>query len=181
MGENGVEIKQSALQHLSKELADARIPAVLSSYMQTDNLPEEYKVIDGYVREVRERMIKEAGGQLTQLQMIVLDGIYELLIVIKYISTYIAGNPQQYIVGYDKFGVPHPTDMVVKGLSGLHQVLDKKIKQFSDMTSEQKDETSAAEIHRRAIMGDIPTGRPTGSQKHNVRENGTGRFLKASN
>lgn len=181
MGEN-VDIKKKAIEHLSLELAEARLPAVLSSYMRTENLPEAYRGIDGYVQDVRKQMIKEAGGNLTQLQMIVLDGICELLIVIKYISTYIAGNPESNIVGFDKFGIPHPTDMVIRGLSGLHQVLDKKIKQFHDMTAEQKDETSAAEMHRRAIMGEhIPTGRPTGSQKHNARDGTTGRFLKPVN
>jgi hypothetical protein len=182
MAEEVKELKEKALVHLGKELTDARLPAVLSSYMTTDNLPEAFRGIDGYVQDVRKQLIKEAGGRLTQLQMMVLDGICELTIVIKYISTFIAEQPASNIVAFDKFGIPHPTDMVIRGLSGLHQVLDKKIKQFHDMTADQKDEMSAAEMHRRAIMGEHkPTGRPTGGQKHNQREGVTGRFVKSAN
>lgn len=178
MGNNG-KLKEKAMEHFGSE---AHLPAVLSSYMRTENLPEEYRGIEGYIHDVREKLIKEAGGNLTQLQMVVLDGICEVLIVIKFISAFISGAPANYIIGLDKVGNPVPSDLVVRGFAGLHQVLDKKIKQFHDMTADQKDEMSASEMHRRAIMGEhIPTGRPKGSQKHNARDGETGRFRKNAN
>lgn len=178
MGENG-GVKEKGLEKYEQE---ARLPGVLSNYMRTDNLPDEYKGIDGYIKEVRQQLIREAGGKLSQLQMMVLDGICEVMIVLKYVSAYISGAPAQYIVSFDKFGNPMPSDLVARGFSNLHQVLDKKIKQFHEMTREQKDEMSASEIHRRAIMGEhIPTGRPKGGQKHNVRDGESGRFLKSAN
>jgi hypothetical protein len=165
-GGNGGEIRERALAHLSRELAESKLPSVLSSYMNGKNLPDAYRGIDPYIRSVRSKLIEDAGGELTQLQMVMLDGICETLLVLKYISTFIGEDPGNQIIGYNRLGVPTITDVAVRGFGSFHTILDKKIKQFHDMTAEQKNALSPQEVHRRAIMGEhLPTGRPLNTSK----------------
>jgi len=156
--------KTGDLGKITKELTGLELPNVLSSYMTGDNLPQEYAGIQDYVTEVRKRLIRDAGGRLNQLQSIVLDGICEILLVLKFISTMIGDNPSQTLICFNKSGVPGLTDLAIKGFSGLHQVLDKKIKQFHELTvlQSRKEED---EGYLKAVMGDVrpvKTGRPEG-------------------
>lgn len=152
-------IKEQAVQHYKKELAVSKLPAVLSSYMRTDSLPDEYKGIDPYVAGVRRQLITEAGGDLSQLQMIVLDGICETLILSKYIATYIGEDIDAEVVATNKFGTKYVSDVVLKGFIGLQTLLDKKIKQFRELIDvEKQDEEEAGYL--RAVMGKVkPPGR----------------------
>lgn len=160
------DIRKEAIGRFSLELRESKLPAVLSSYMSGKNLPAEYRGIERYVKEVRARMIDDIGGSPTQLQMVVLDGICETLLVLKFISTFIGGDPAGSLVIYDRAGNPVISDIALRGFGNFHAILDKKIKQFHDMTAEQKNALSAREVHRRAIMGEhIPTGRPNNENK----------------
>jgi hypothetical protein len=167
---NGKKAGKPDVEKVIKDL-DLKLPEVLSSYMTAKNMPQEYKFIETYVNSIRVRLIDEAGGNLSQLQMLMLDGICETLTVLKYISTYMGEDPGNLICGLNKFGQPVMSDLAIRGFSGLHQVMDKKIKQFNDMTEARSDTMSAREVHRRAIMGPaLRTGRQSGSQANNKRE-----------
>jgi hypothetical protein len=166
MGTNGDGKTGGSLQKIAKELTGVKLPDVLSSYMTGDNLPQEYAFIKEYVSEVRRRMVIDAGGRLNQLQTLVLDGICDVLVILKYVSTFIGENPGDRVVTFNKFGVPQMSDVALRGFSGLHQVLDKKIKQFHELTivQAQRDEDDG---YLGAVMGDvkpIKTGRPQGSK-----------------
>ena len=150
-GENS-SIKQSAVENYSKELKESKLPAVLSSYMSTDKLPKAYAGIDFYVRGVRKQLTIEAGGDLTQLQQVVLDGICETLVLSKYITTYIGQDIGGTVIATNKFGVEYVSEVVTKGFAGLQALLDKKIKQFKEMceTNRVDDEHDA---YLQAVMG----------------------------
>ncbi len=169
-GGNGKSVAKKDVKKLAEKL-DLKLPDAISNYMTGSNLPKEYAFISVYVESVRNKMIDEAGGELSQLQTIVLDGICEVLMVLKYISCFLGEDPATTLVTFNKFGVPYMSDVAIRGFSGLHQVLDKKIKQFHDLTETRGDKMSAREVHRRAITGSaLKTGRPEGSQSHNKRE-----------
>lgn len=146
------DLKQSAVLHFQKELAESKLPAVLSSYMSTDNLPEDYAGIDTYVRGVRSMLIREAGGDLTQLQMVILDGICETMILSKYITTYIGQDIGGTVLASNKWGQEYISEVVTKGFAGLQALLDKKIKLFRDQCeSNRMDEEE--EAYLAAVMG----------------------------
>jgi len=65
----------NALKHYQVELKEAKLPAALSSVMNTDNLPIEYAGIPDYISNIRKNLEKDAGGNLNQLQTICLDNI----------------------------------------------------------------------------------------------------------
>lgn len=158
---NGSADKDNKLKLRAEELG-VKLPPVLSSYMTGKNLPREYKGIEPYVAEVRKRILLDLGQEPTQLQTILLDGICETLMVLKYISAFMGENPGELIVGFNKFGQPVMSDLAIRGFSGMHQVLDKKIKQFHDMTAVQQEKDDD-DGYLRAVMGDIrpvTTGKP---------------------
>ena len=151
-GINGSDIKASAVVNFAKELKESKLPAVLSSYMSTNKLPKAYQGIDTYVKGVRAMLIKEAGGDLTQLQMVILDGICETMILSKYITTYIGQDIGGTVIATNKIGVEYISDVVTKGFSGLQTLLDKKIKLFRDQCeSNRLDEEEDAYLQ--AVMG----------------------------
>jgi hypothetical protein len=149
---NDLALRQSAITNYAKELKESKLPAVLSSYMGTDGLPEGYKGIDFYVRGIRKKLIEEAGGELSQLQMVVLDGISETLILSKYITTYIGEDVGGNVIATNKFGQEYISEVVTKGFAGLQALLDKKIKQFREMCEvNRKDEERDGYLQ--AVMG----------------------------
>jgi len=149
---NGQDIKASALVNYRKELSESKLPSVLSSYMSTDALPEDYKGIDPYIKGVRRELIREAGGKLNQLQMVVLDGICEVLILSKYITTYVGQDIGGTVIATNKFDVQYVSEVITKGFAGLQALLDKKLKLFRDLC-EQNRTDEAHEDYLRAVMG----------------------------
>ncbi|MBA7619035.1 hypothetical protein ES703_26367 [subsurface metagenome] len=154
MSGNGKNVKEQAIEHYKEELRVSKMPEVLSSYMSALTLPESYQNIDQYVRGVRLSLIQEAGGELSQLQMIVLDGICETLILSKYITTYISEDIGARVIMENKFGVKYLSEITMKGFVGLQTLLDKKLKQFRDLIDvEKEDEENKG--YMRAVMGKV--------------------------
>ena len=159
MSGNGKSVKEQAVEHYRKELMASKIPEVLSSYMSTLTLPKAYQEIDRYVIGVRRSLIAEAGGGLSQVQMIVLDGICETLILSKYITTYISEDIGNRVIMENKFGTKYLSEVTTKGFVGLQTLLDKKIKQFKELIEVEKESEEEAG-HLRAVMGKVkPTGK----------------------
>ncbi|TET63374.1 hypothetical protein E3J48_02605 [Candidatus Aerophobetes bacterium] len=154
MSGNGKNVKEQAVEHYRKELMVSKIPEVLSSYMSTDSLPEKYKKIDEYVRGIKKSLIAEAGGELSQIQMIVLDGICETLILSKYITTYISEDIGGRVVATNKLGATYLSEITTKGFVGLQTLLDKKIKQFKELIEVEKESEEEAG-YMRAVMGKV--------------------------
>jgi hypothetical protein len=151
-GSDNRDLKQSAVVNFSKELKESKLPAVLSSYMSTNNLPEAYKGIDVYVKGIREQLVEEAGGDLTQLQTVVLDGICETMILSKYITTYIGQDIGGTVIATNKIGVEYISEIVTKGFAGLQTLLDKKIKLYRDMCESNRTD-EAHDAYLSAVMG----------------------------
>jgi len=154
MSGNGKDIKEQAVAHYQKELVASKVPEVLSSYMGTGSLPANYRKIDQYVKGVRESLIVEAGGDITQTQMIVLDGICETLILSKYITTYISEDIGANVIMTNKFGTKYLSEITTKGFVGLQTLLDKKLKQFRELIDVEKEDEEEAG-YMRAVMGKV--------------------------
>jgi len=156
---NGKDVKEQAVEHYRKELMVSKMPEVLSSYMSTGSLPEGYKKIDEYVRGIRASLIKEAGGELSQVQMIVLDGICETLILSKYITTYISEDIGGRVIATNKLGMEYLSEVTMKGFVGLQTLLDKKIKQFRELIDVEKEDEEE-KGYMRAVMGKVKATGP---------------------
>ena len=146
------EIKQNALMNYQRELKESKVPAVLSSYMGAGNLPPEYQSIDAYVMGVRRQLMREVGRDLSQLQMILLDGICETLVLSKYMTTYIVSDVSGNVIETNKYGQRYISELVSKGFMSLQTLLDKKVKQFKEITEEEKVSDEHNE-YLRAVMG----------------------------
>ena len=116
--------KYRELPHTSK------MPNILSSYLRTEKLPKQFKGIEEYVVGVRTNLIEEVGGSCNQAQMIQLDGICELLILSKYISTWVAQDPEKHIM--DTRG--NIRGALTKGWQGFQNSIDKKLSLFYSMS-----------------------------------------------
>lgn len=145
-----------AKEKFATELKEANIPPVLSSIMSTNDLPIEYKGIREYIGVVRHNLEQQAGGNLDQLQTICLDSICEVLIVLKFIGTFMGHDINASVIRYDKTGSPKISELASKGFGGFQQILDKKIKLFHELALKK-----VVQEEEDAYLASVMGGRPT--------------------